>query len=269
MTGFSLRGLIGRKCLVTGAASGIGDAVARALGASGARVISLDLNAPSAEVERHIPCDLADPTSIRDAVAAVGDSLDVLCNVAGLPGTKPDEVLIKVNFLGLRALTEALVPVLSPGGAVVNVASGAGMRWADRTAELREFVSTDGFDDGYAWFCKNLSRLEQPAYNLSKEAVIFYTMFRALDLWGQGVRINAVCPGPVETPILKDFEESMGKEALESIKGAVGRHARPDDIAPLVVVLAAPELAWISGQCVGADAGIGGALLSGAIPMPV
>ena len=108
----------GRTFAVTGAASGIGDAVARRLNAAGADVVSLDIRAPEAPVDQHIPCDLSDPGAIDAAVDATEGELGGLCNVAGVPGTQSAELVFAVNFLGLRYLTEALLPRIAPGGAV-------------------------------------------------------------------------------------------------------------------------------------------------------
>jgi NAD(P)-dependent dehydrogenase (short-subunit alcohol dehydrogenase family) len=83
-----------------------------------------------------------------------------------------------------------------------------------------------------------------------------------------GVRMNAVCPGPVETPILGDFEESMGKENLDALATFLGRHAAPADIAGPVLFLAGPESAWINGHALVADGGISGAVLTGMVPPP-
>ncbi|GAA1078873.1 hypothetical protein GCM10009629_18250 [Pseudonocardia alni] len=82
------------------------------------------------------------------------------------------------------------------------------------------------------------------------------------------MRMNAVCPGPVETPVLGDFEESMGKENLDALAAFLGRHADPADIAGPVLFLAGPESAWINGHALVADGGINGAVLTGMIPPP-
>ena len=111
----------GLRCLVTGAASGIGDAVARRLVAGGARVMSLDRNTPTAEVEQHVAVDLAEPASIDTALGRIDGTFDVLANVAGIPGTLPGELVFAVNFLGMRHLTEAAIPRLRSGGSIVVV----------------------------------------------------------------------------------------------------------------------------------------------------
>jgi NAD(P)-dependent dehydrogenase (short-subunit alcohol dehydrogenase family) len=83
-----------------------------------------------------------------------------------------------------------------------------------------------------------------------------------------GFRINAVLPGPVDTPILADFEESMGKDTLDGIKELLGRHADPTDIADAVLFLASDEARWINGHALVVDGGITGAVISGVVPAP-
>lgn len=256
----------GMRCVVTGAASGIGHAVAEHLLKGGASVVSLDRNDPAAGVERHITVDLSEPASIDEAVRDLGTGWDALVNVAGIPGTAPAELVFKVNFLGLRRLTESLFEALNPGGSIVNVASTAGFQWASRLDAHRELLAADSFEAGLRWFRDHPQ--EGNAYNFSKEAVIVYTMAMATGLVEQGLRMNAVLPGPVETPILPDFEESMGKDTLDGVKFLLGRHATPDDIASVITFLASPESGWVNGHPMVVDGGITGAVLAGLVPAP-
>src|SRR5262249_58695019 len=83
-----------------------------------------------------------------------------------------------------------------------------------------------------------------------------------------GIRINAVLPGPVETPILADFEESMGKDNLDGVKDLLGRHAAPADIADAILFLASDAARWINGHALVVDGGIPPALLLGVVPSP-
>lgn len=110
-----------RRVLVTGAASGIGAEVARRFVDAGDEVVSLDLKDTSVGVARHVHCDLSDVASID---AALDGEFDALCNVAGVPGTAPAELVLRVNLLGLRHLTESVVERIRPGGAIVNVGCG-------------------------------------------------------------------------------------------------------------------------------------------------
>lgn len=256
----------GLRAVVTGAASGIGHAVAEQLIKGGATVVSLDRNDPNTSVERHLTVDLADPASIDTAVAELGGGWDTLINVAGIPGTAPAELVFKVNFLGPRQLTESMFENLNAGGTIVNVSSTAGFQWAQRLPAIRELLAAETFAAGLQWFRDNPQ--EGNAYNFSKEAVTVYTMAMATGLVELDLRMNAVLPGPVETPILPDFEETMGKDTLDGLKFLLGRHANPDEIASAVLFLASPESSWVNGHPLVVDGGITGAVLSGLVPAP-
>lgn len=256
----------GKRYVVTGAASGIGHSVAEQLLAAGAEVISLDRNTPTAAVTRHIDVDLANPRSIDAALEQLDGAFDGLMNVAGIPGTAPADLVLAVNSLAVRHLTEAFFERLAPGGTVTIVSSTAGFGWPARLDTIRDLLATDTFEEGAAWFKANPQ--QGNAYNYSKEVTTVYTMSMGLAMAQMGFRINAVLPGPVETPILVDFEETMGKDTLDGVKKLLGRHATPDDIAYAVVFLASDAAGWINGHALVVDGGITGAVLSGVVPAP-
>ena len=255
-----------KRYVVTGAASGIGDATARKLLAAGAEVVSLDRNAPTAPVSKHIEVDLANPRAIDAAVEQLDGVFDGLMNIAGIPGTAPGDLVVAVNSLAVRHLTEAFLGRLTPGGTVTIVSSTAGFGWPERLDAIRELLATETFEDGAAWFKEHPQ--QGNAYNFSKEVTTVYTMSMALAAAQKGLRINAVLPGPVETPILADFEETMGKDTLDGVKGLVGRHATADDISDVVLFVASDAARWINGQAIAVDGGITGAIASGVVPKP-
>jgi NAD(P)-dependent dehydrogenase (short-subunit alcohol dehydrogenase family) len=256
----------GKRYVVTGAASGIGNAVAEQLLAAGAEVVCLDRNTPTAAVTRHIEVDLANPQSIDAAVEQLDGEFDGLLNVAGIPGTAPAELVFAVNALAVRHLTELFFDKLAPGGSVVIVSSTAGFGWPLRLDAIRDLLATDTFEEGAAWFKANPQ--QGNAYNFSKEVSTVYTMSMGLALGEMGFRLNALLPGPVETPILVDFEESMGKDTLDGLKNLLGRHATPTDIANAVLFLASDSAGWINGQAIAVDGGITGAVATGVVPAP-
>jgi NAD(P)-dependent dehydrogenase (short-subunit alcohol dehydrogenase family) len=256
----------GKRFVVTGAASGIGNAVAERLLAAGADVVSLDRNTPTAAVTRHVEVDLANPRSIDAAVEQLDGQFDGLVNVAGIPGTAPADLVLAVNSLAVRHLTEAFFERLNPGGSVTIVSSTAGFGWPERLEVIRDLLATDTFEEGAAWFKSNPQ--QGNAYNFSKEVTTVYTMSMGLAVVELGLRINAILPGPVETPILADFEATMGKDNLDGVKELLGRHADPDDIASAVLFLASDEARWINGHALVVDGGITGAVMTGVVPAP-
>ena len=256
----------GKRFVVTGAASGIGHSVAEKLLASGAEVVSLDRNQPTAAVSQHVEVDLASPASIHAALEQLEGSFDGLLNVAGIPGTAPADQVFAVNALAVRELAQAFAARLKPGGSVVVVSSTAGFGWPQRLEAIREVLSTDGFEEGAHWFKEHPQ--DGNAYNWSKEVATVFVHTMGLAFAQSGFRINAVLPGPVETPILQDFRESMGADAIDGLQQLLGRHATPDDVAEVVLFLASDKARWINGEAITVDGGVGGAVLSGVIPMP-
>jgi NAD(P)-dependent dehydrogenase (short-subunit alcohol dehydrogenase family) len=107
-----------KKIVVTGVASGIGAETAKVLKAQGAMVIGVDRNEPKENVDLYIKADLGNPDSIAAAVEAVPNGIDALCNIAGLPPTKDRVDVLKVNFLGLRHLTELMIGKLNDNASI-------------------------------------------------------------------------------------------------------------------------------------------------------
>jgi NAD(P)-dependent dehydrogenase (short-subunit alcohol dehydrogenase family) len=255
-----------QRFAVTGAASGIGDAVARQLLDAGAEVYCLDRSVPTAPVTEHIPVDLADPRDINTALASLDGQFHGLVNVAGIPGTRPPDQVLAVNTLAVRHLTEVFITRLQPGGSVTIVSSTVGAGWPTRLTAIRELLATPTFEAGAAWFQANPQAGN--AYTFSKEVTTVYAMMMGLTAAKAGLRINAVLPGPVETPILVDFEQTMGKGTLDGLKHLLGRHAAPDEIASAVVFLTSDAATWINGHALVVDGGITGAVASGVMPVP-
>lgn len=260
----------GRRILVTGAASGIGAAAAARLAADGAEVVGLDRWPGEADaVASWIACDLGDPAAIARAADEVlaGGELHGLVNAAGVPGSLPAETVFRVNLVGLRELTERLLPRLAPGGAVVHVASTAGSAWHRRLDEHLALIAEDGFD---ALLAALLARgLDGPAaYDFAKETLVVLTMRQARERFrADGVRVNAVSPGPVETPILPDFLDTMGGELLGAMREACGRNGAPADLAAAVAWLLSDEARWVNGANLIVDGGADAAWLTGGLPV--
>jgi NAD(P)-dependent dehydrogenase (short-subunit alcohol dehydrogenase family) len=246
----SMSEFAGKRVFVTGAASGIGRATAVAFGTRGAHVTVADLDIEGAAVTvdfvsavggggEPVACDVSDDASVRAAVAAAGDGgkLDVAVNCAGVSGPPTVPLvqydlalldrMIAVNlrglFLCMRAQLEYMVP--AGQGAIVNVASAAGL------------IATTGAS----------------GYVASKHGAVGLTKAAALDYAATGVRINAVCPGLVDTPMI------AGRPA--EVRGAlarahpIGRIAQPEEIADAIVWLSSARAAFLTGTAIPVDGG--------------
>ncbi len=239
---------------LTGAASGIGAAVLARLTDAGHRVTVFDIAEPEGAAD-WIAVDLSDMDAIKAAAARVDGPLDALINNAGLPPRAGNAALVlTVNVFGMVAMAEALIPKLSPGGAIVSTASRAGNDWAGNLAQVRALLALPG-PEALAGFIVAQDIDPLRAYHLSKEAVIVWTMARTKALLGRGLRANTVSPAAVETGILKNFKAAMGDRATKGIAMA-GRAGRPEEIADLIVFLAGPESGWIRGTDVTIDGGV-------------
>jgi 2-hydroxycyclohexanecarboxyl-CoA dehydrogenase len=244
--------LQGKVALVTGGASGIGAATVRRLAAEGASVGVGDINEEgAAEVASELDgfacrLDVTDIDSIAAAVAAVGDELgeiDVLVNNAGTDlfsffvKTDPGlwDFLLAVNLRGVMAVTHAVLPAMQErrSGAIVNVASEAGR------------VGSQG----------------SAVYSAAKAGVIGFTKAIALEAARYKVRVNAVAPGPIETPLLNAAPKVYGEIGERLKQGminatALGRSGEPDEVAAAIAFLAGDDASYVTGQTLGVSGGL-------------
>lgn len=245
--------LRGKTVVVTGAASGIGAQTAEYLKACGATVVGVDRN-PASGVDRFIAADLSDPVSIQDAIKKIGAGIDALCNIAGLPPTRGTNAVLRVNFLGLRAFTEAMIGRLNDGASIVNLASLAGLGWPQAAPAIKALIALRDFH-GLDAYCREHGVDDARSYFLSKETLVVWTMLNRWTWRDRGIRMNCVSPGPVRTPILDDFLKTLGARAEEDMK-VMDRPGTPADVAPLVAFLCSPQSAWIRGSNIPCDGGM-------------
>jgi 2-hydroxycyclohexanecarboxyl-CoA dehydrogenase len=235
-----------RVALVTGAGSGIGRAIAVRLFADGCSVAAADLNAEGAaataagaEGITAFAVDVADQGSVealvRDVAEAIGPPA-VLVNCAGWdefhPFLETDrpfwDRIVAINYLGVVALSHAVAPLMidAGGGRVVNIASDAG-----RVGSTGEAV-----------------------YAGAKGGVIAFSKSLAREVARHGITVNAVCPGPADTPLFQAFPERIRQSLQRSIP--LGRLAEPDDVAHAVSFFASPGAGYVTGQVLSVSGGL-------------
>ena len=234
----------GRVALVTGASSGIGKATAAAFVREGYTTVAADVREPAgkgATPGRFMRCDVSDEDNVRDLITQIVAELgrlDVAFNNAGILGelgptadcsTASFDQVIAVNLRGTwLCLREELRQMArqETGGAIVNCSSVAGL------------VGLAG----------------ATAYVASKHGVVGLTRTAALEYARTNVRVNAVCPGPIETPMLEELTAGMPRQAIVDIEPA-GRVGAPEEIAAAVLWLCSPAASFVTGQAIAIDGG--------------
>jgi NAD(P)-dependent dehydrogenase (short-subunit alcohol dehydrogenase family) len=243
--------LDGKVCVVTGTASGIGAESARLFAAEGARVVGIDLDGSGAVGELTIEADVADESQVRAAFERIGAELgriDVLMNNAGINPTDDGSVLDtelsawqRVQDVNLRSVFLCCkygIPhlVAAGGGSVINVAS---------------FVATMG------------AAVSQISYTASKGAVLSMSRELGVEFAHHGVRVNALCPGPVNTPLLKElFAKDPDRAAKRLVHIPMGRFGEADEIAKAALFLASDDSTFVTASTFMVDGGLSGAYLT-------
>jgi 2-hydroxycyclohexanecarboxyl-CoA dehydrogenase len=241
----------GAVAVVTGAASGMGEAVTRRLAQAGARVAAWDLNGDGARrvagevrasgaVAAGFEVDVASPERVRQATAEVAEQLgepSILVNCAGtskrgpLLETRIEDwrQVMSVNLDGPFYTTLEIGRRMAArgGGAIVNIASTAGLT---------------GFPN-------------RPAYIASKTGLVGLTRAAALDLVGHGIRVNAIAPGPIDTPMLRQYFTDPQAQAEMEARTPMHRLGSPDEIADLALYLVGEQSSFVTGQVIACDGG--------------
>lgn len=242
------------RVAITGAAHGIGAATAAKLKGQGAHVVAFDIAEPASNVDRWIEVDLSVPDTVRAAVMKVDGPFDALVNCAGLPPRPGQEAtVLAVNIFGLIAMTEAMVPKLADSASIVSVASKAGSRWRENIDQVKALLALPGIG-ALPKFIADEGIDAVRSYDLSKEAVIAWSVGQVETLIGKGKRINAVSPAAVETRILDDFVDAFGDRATKMM-ARTRRSGRPEEVAEVIAFLAGPQSGWIKGVDVPVDGG--------------
>jgi NAD(P)-dependent dehydrogenase (short-subunit alcohol dehydrogenase family) len=243
--------LAGKVCVITGTASGIGAETATLFRAEGARVVGVDLRDDSPDVDLALACDVADEDAVRLMYARAREEfgrIDVLFNNAGISPTDDGSVLEtsleaweRVQAVNLRSVFLCCkhgIPHLlkGGGGSVINTAS---------------FVAVMG------------AATSQISYTASKGAVLSLSRELGVQFARQGVRVNALCPGPVNTPLLQDlFAKDPAKAARRLVHLPMGRFAEAREIAQAALFLASDESSYVTASTFLVDGGLSSAYVT-------
>jgi NAD(P)-dependent dehydrogenase (short-subunit alcohol dehydrogenase family) len=169
---------------------------------------------------------------------------------------------VTINFLGLRHVTEALLPRMVEGSSIVSVSSLAAAAYREHLRSVAPLLNTATMQEGIDWCHSHPDELAGGGYQLSKEAIILYTMRSATPLGELGIRINCTGPGVTETPILDQLRTAYGQGFLDDIPKPLGRVAGPAEQASVLLFLNSRAASYISGQVVWVDGGNVGAAIA-------
>ena len=252
-----MRGLQGKVAIVTGAASGIGAAIADRLADEGCIVVIADMDLPGAERKAKelearkgqalaVKCDVtswSDAQACAQTVKERFGRIDVLVNNAGwdrflwFKDTQPDfwEKVVQINYLGQVRMIRACMDtafIAQGSGRIINIASDAGR------------VGSSG----------------EAVYSGAKGAVIAFTKAMARELARSNVTVNCVCPGPTDTPLVRNEMErsDIAKKIMSAMESAIPlkRLAKPEEIAPAIAFLASDDASFITGQTLSVSGGL-------------
>ncbi len=255
-----------KTVVVTGAATGVGDAlVDRLRTAHAEQIIALDIKPCHGPIDQFILTDLADPFAVDDAIHRLPESIDVLFNNAGVAATLPLPVVMGVNVLAPRRLIAGLHRRMPPGSAIVNTASTAGGGFMERMAQILELLAIDDWHQALAWVEAHPG-LTQNAYGFSKECAQVLTLLQATPLAKHGIRINSVCPGIIDTPLVADFQITMGTPIIDwMVSQSGGRRAAPAEVADALAFLGSDAASYVNGTNLLIDNGFSAAVTTNQI----
>lgn len=245
--------LTGKRALVTGAGGGIGGATCAQLAQQGASVVLADRNRERGEASaerilaaggqaRYVSCDVTDAADCRSAVdEAVREfgGLDIVVNNAGIIrrstvceiGDDDWDLVMAVNVRSIMMIGRHAIPAMSGGGSIINIGSGWGVQGGSRAA----------------------------SYCASKGAVVNLTRAMAIDHGPQGIRVNCVCPGDIDTGMLADEAAQLGEDPATFYADAadrpLGRIGYPEEVARTVAYLASDDASFVSGAVIAVDGG--------------
>jgi NAD(P)-dependent dehydrogenase (short-subunit alcohol dehydrogenase family) len=227
MTSFDAFRYDGKRALVVGGATGMGAAAAELLQSAGAEVVVMDFAEVTLPGAQGIHVNLAEKDSIDAALAELGGPIDALLSCAGVADGTPG--IEKINFIGHRHMIESLLADgrLSRGASIGFISSAAGLGWEANLPRIKEYLATPDFDSAAAWIEANGGA----DYMSTKQAICAYVACQALPLMKQGIRINAICPGPTDTPLAQankemwlgfgsDYRDEVGVDASSPLDQA-------------------------------------------------
>jgi NAD(P)-dependent dehydrogenase (short-subunit alcohol dehydrogenase family) len=242
----------GKRALVVGGATGMGAATAELVQDLGAEVVVMDHAPVTLSGAKAIKLDLRDKASIDSAVDECGGPIHALFSCAGVADGTPG--IEKINFIGHRHLIDRVIDkgYLGRGSAIAMISSTAGLGWRTHIEEVKEYLATPDFEAAVAWI---EAHPDKATYIWSKQAINVYVASQAFALLQRGIRVNAILPGPTDTPLARANADTWLGFATD-FRGEAGIEAsRPDEQAGPLAFLCSDAASYVNGEVMIVDAG--------------
>jgi NAD(P)-dependent dehydrogenase (short-subunit alcohol dehydrogenase family) len=264
MTGIEQFRYDGKRALVVGGATGMGAAAAKLVRELGATVAVMDYAPVEFETDQVIEMDLRDRDSIDRAVDGLPGPVDAIFAAAGI-ADGPD--LMRAVFIGHRHLIERLIAkdLLPRGSAICFISSVGGMGWENDFERIQEFLATSDYEAADQWV-KSHDGDGSIHYGFAKQVIGAYVALQGFEYLKKGVRINAICPGPTDTPLARanaDLWLSFGEDYRQET--GIGVH-QPEQMASAMVFLNSAAASGVNGITLIVDSGHAMASLTNAFP---
>ena len=252
----------GKRVLVVGGATGMGAAAAELALAAGAEVVVMDYAPVKLAGVKAIRLNLAEKASIDAAVGECGGPVHALLACAGVADGTPG--IERINFVGHRHLIDRMLAAgkLGRGSAIGFISSAAGLGWEKNLELLKQLLATPDFDSAVAWVKEH----DMANYFWMKQAVCAYVSSQAFAMLKRGIRINAICPGPTDTPLAqanKDVWLAFGADYRAEAKIAT---STPAEQAYPLLFLCSDAASGINGVTLITDAGYMSSGITGSFP---
>lgn len=253
----------GKRVLVVGGATGMGAAAAKTVVELGGEVIVLDYAPVDFDVKESIQVDLRDKAAVDAALDQVGGPIHAVFSAAGVADGTPG--LMKINFIAHRHIAERLVNegTLGRGGTVCFISSAAGLGWETESESIGQLLATPDFESAVEWI-EAEDNVWRDNYMYSKQVMNTYVARTAFPFIQKGVRINAICPGPTDTPLARANEDmwlGFGQDWREATNTTFGQ---PEEMGDTMAFLNSDAARGISGITLIIDGGYLMSSLAGA-----
>jgi len=256
--------LDGKRALVVGCYSGMGRAAAQIVHSLGAEVHGFDYKEPDYDLAGFTKVDLRDRAALDAALAGLSGPIDRLLYCAGLPQTFPFAEVVAVNLAAMRQVVDTVTATMPPGGAAAIISSTGGLQFLEHMPQLFEVLAAPTYEDVVGW-CESHPDVVADPYTFTKEAIIVYTMQKAIALADAGVRVNCISPGPTATPMMPEFEKVTGADLIKRFEGPLNRQAQPEEQAWPLAFLVTDAASFITGLNLVVDGGFLAGVMTGAI----